>query len=179
MRKLSLALAVVCVVGSIVIQAQTAGAPKSGGQAAAAGTGKIAASWKCAPPNPMNAIPVGDEPGHAYTIDQGKCTATKGEIEGIKEVEGTATEFGEVKGSTVKGHGVFLESLANGDKIAINYDFTGTMVNNLPSGGSNKWTVASGTGKFKGIKGTGTCTGKGNPDGSANYECTGTYTLPK
>ena len=176
MRRFLLIAASLIVLASIALYAQTA--PKSAQTAAAAG-GKIASSWKCAPPNPSNAIPVGDEPGHAYMIDQSKCTATKGEIEGLKEVEGTSTEFGEVTGNTVKGHGIFTESLANGDKITVTYDFTGTMVNNMPSSGTDKWTVKNGTGKFKGMKGGGTCTGKWNPDGSANFECAGTYTLAK
>ena len=45
--------------------------------------------------------------------------------------------------------------------------------------GSNKWTVTGGTGQFKGMKGSGTCKGKGNPDGSADFTCTGAYTLAK
>jgi len=175
MRRLVLLTASLAVLAAIAIQAQT------GAKAAQAptGGGKIAATWKCAPPNPMNSIPVGDDPGHAYVIDQGKCTATKGEIEGVKETEGTATEFMEVKGNTGKGHGIFIESFPNGDKITYPYDFTATLVNNVPQGGSNKWTMASGTGKFKGIKGSGSCTGKPNPDGSATYDCTGTYTIAK
>jgi hypothetical protein len=175
MRRLLSISASLAVLASIAVYAQT-GAKTAQAPASAS---KLTASWKCPPPNPMNSIPVGDDPGHAYVVDQGKCTATKGEIEGVKEAEGTATEFMEVKGSTGKGHGVFIESLANGDKITYSYDFTATMANNMPQGGSNKWTITGGTGKFKGIKGSGTCTGKGNPDGSANYDCAGTYTMAK
>ena len=45
--------------------------------------------------------------------------------------------------------------------------------------GSNKWQATGGTGKFKGINGSGTCTGTGNADGSTTWTCTGTYSLPK
>jgi hypothetical protein len=43
-------------------------------------------TWKCAPPDPMNAIPVGDAAGHAFSIDQVKCTATKGSIGGAHSI---------------------------------------------------------------------------------------------
>jgi hypothetical protein len=43
----------------------------------------------------------------------------------------------------------------------------------------DKWQAVSGTGKFKGIKASGTCTGTGTPEGGSTLACTGTYTLPK
>jgi hypothetical protein len=44
--------------------------------------------------------------------------------------------------------------------------------------GTNKYQVTGGTGKMKGIKGSGTCTLKGNADSSVDYDCTGTHTMP-
>lgn len=140
---------------------------------------KVASSWKCAPPSPANALPVGDAPDHVYVLQQGKCTATKGEIAGIADKEGISTEFMDVHGNSAKGHGVFVETMGNGDKIYISYEATGTMANKVFQSGSNKWTVAGGTGKFASAKGSGSCTGKGNPDGSANFDCTGSVTLAK
>ena len=140
---------------------------------------KVASSWKCAPPNPVHALPVGDTPDHVYVLQQTKCTATKGEIAGIAEKEGISTEFTEATGNSGKGHGMFVETMANGDKVYISYEATGTMANKLFQSGSNKWTVAGATGKFAGAKGSGTCTGKGNPDGSATFDCTGSVTLAK
>jgi hypothetical protein len=142
-------------------------------------SGKTASSWKCSVPNPVNALPVGDEPNHMYAVEQVKCTATKGEIAGVKEKEGTGTEFAEVTGDTSKGHGVFVETLDNGDKAFVSYTFTGTSKNKMMVSGSNKWTFTGGTGMLKGVKGGGTCKAKGNPDGSANFDCSGTYTLAK
>ena len=43
----------------------------------------------------------------------------------------------------------------------------------------NKWKIVGGTSKLKGIKGQGTCTGKGAPEGGLTFDCTGEYTLPK
>ena len=112
-------------------------------------------------------------------IDQIKCTSTKGEVAGVKEKEGTGTEFAEITGDKSIGHGIFVETLANGDKITVAYQFTGTLKNGQMQSGSNKWQATNGPGKFKGIKYSGTCTAKGNADGSAAFTCNGTYTLPK
>ena len=148
-------------------------------QTAAPSSGKVASSWKCAQPSPVNALPVGDAPGHTFVLQQVKCTAIKGEVAGIVEKEGTGTEFMEATGNEGKGHGIFVETLANGDKLYVSYTFTGTMANNQFQSGSNKWTMTGGTGKFTGAKGSGSCKAKGNPDGSANFDCSGTYTLAK
>lgn len=141
--------------------------------------GKIASEWKCAKPAMMHALEVGDQPGHAYAIDQVKCTAVKGEMAGAKEKEGTGTEFADVNGDKSSGHGLFVETLASGDKAHITYQFTATTKNGQFQSGSNKWQISGGTGKLKGAKGSGSCTAKGNPDGSSNFTCNGTYTLSK
>ena len=142
-------------------------------------SGKTAASWKCGAPSPAHAIPVGDSPNHMYVVQQVKCTATKGEIAGVKEQEGTATEFADVVGDKVTGHGIFVETLANGDKVNVTYTFEGTSKDKAFQMGSNKWTFVSGTGMMKGAKGSGTCKAKGNADGTTDFECTGTHTLAK
>ena len=142
-------------------------------------SGKISTVWKCAAPNPVHALPVGDVPDHIYAVEQGKCAAVSGEIAGVKQKEGIPTEFLEGTATGAKGHGIFVETLSNGDKINYSYEFTGTSKNKVLDTGTNKFTVMSGTGQFKGMKGSGTCKAKGNPDGSAEYTCTGTYTLAK
>jgi hypothetical protein len=172
MRTTVLSLVSACLVFGTAIHVQSSGA-----QAPKSGTTNNA--WKCAAANPTNALPVGDAPDHLYVVQQTKCTATKGEVAGIKEVEGTATEFAEVKGNNSTGHGVFVESLANGDKLHVTYTFNGTSKDKVFQTGSNKWTVVGGTGMFAGAKGGGTCTAKGSPDGTVNFECKGTYTLAK
>jgi hypothetical protein len=165
MRRLLLILAATCV----AVPATLAQTPASG---------KIATTWKCAAPSPVNALPVGDAPDHMFVVEQIKCTAAKGEIAGVKQTEGTATEFVEVTGDRSKGHGVFVETLGN-DKAFYSYTLTGTSKDKMMVSGSNKWTLTGGTGMLKGVKGSGTCTAKGNPDGTTDFECTGTYTLAK
>jgi len=101
-----------CVLSGAIAQAQTP-------TAKVAKSGTTANSWKCSPASPSHAVPVGDAPNHAYVVQQMKCTVTKGEIAGQKEVEGTGTEFAEVNGDNVTGHGIFIESVANGDKLHV------------------------------------------------------------
>ena len=141
--------------------------------------GKVANGWACGKPAMGNSIEIGDQPNHSYAIDQIKCTSTKGEIAGVKEKEGTGTEFAEVTGNSSKGHGVFVETMANGDKINFTYQTTATIRDGKMQSGSDKWQATGGTGKFKGIKASGTCKGTGGADGSTNWTCTGTYSLPK
>lgn len=167
MRKFLWISALCVLVSAALIHAQTAGA------------GKVDSQWKCAAPTAMHALPVGDAPDHAYVVQQGTCTAAKGEIAGVKEKDGTSTEFMEATGNDGKGHGIFVETLTSGDKIMYSYTFTGVSANKVFQSGSNKWTITGGTGKLKGLTGSGTCKGKGNSDGSAVYDCVGTYTAAK
>ncbi len=161
MRRLLLAVGMVCLCASLALA-----------------QGKIANGWNCPKATDAHSIEIGDKPGHAYSIDQITCTATKGELAGVKEKEGTATEFEEVTGNSMKGHGVFVETMANGDKIDFVYQFTGTTKDGHIEAGSNKYQATNGAGKFKGIKASGTCKGTGKADGSVNWACTGTYAIP-
>jgi len=136
--------------------------------------GKIESQWICKAKIEQS-IDVGDQPGHAYGIAQ---IAVKGEIDGQKEKEGTAVEFDDVKEGTIHARGVFVETLPSGDKLFVGFREIKTVKGQMASA-SNTWTINNGTGKFKGAKGKGSCKGKGNPDGSATFDCTGEYTLAK
>jgi hypothetical protein len=141
--------------------------------------GKVDSQWNCGKPTAGNSIDVGDQPGHAYAISQFNCTATKGEVEGVKEKDGVGTEFDDVKGNASRFHGVFVETLANGDKLYISYTGRAKLEKGQVLSASNAWSTTNGTGKVKGAKGKGTCNGKGNPDGSSTFDCAGDYTLAK
>jgi len=144
---------------------------------AALAQGRISGTWSCPKPPAAttHSYAAGDKPNHNYNLVQFKCTASKGEIAGVKEKEGSGVEFSETTGNNAANHGVFTETMANGDHVT--YKYTGSAVSkngNLVSG-ANKFDL-SGTGKFKDLKGSGTCSGKGNKDGSSTWTCTGTYT---
>ena len=112
--------------------------------------GKVSNGWLCSKPYQMNSIDVGDQVGHAYAIEQIKCISTKGEYAGVREKEGTGTEFVEVTGNKSSGHGVFVETFANADKATFTYQFTGALADGKMHSGTNKWQATNGTGKFKG-----------------------------
>lgn len=162
MRKLSFVVSLVCLSTTVVL-----------------GQSKVSVSWTCAKPATAQSIEVGDKPDHAYSIAQFKCAATKGEISDVKDKEGTGTEFDEATGNSSSGHGIYVETMANGDKIHYSYQSKATTKNGQLQSASNKWEATDGTGKFKGIKASGTCAGTGKPDGSAAWTCTGTYALSK
>ena len=146
---------------------------------AALAQSKIESGWTCPKATTANSIDVGDQPHHSYMIAQFNCTSTKGEIDGVKEKEGTATEFAEVTGNRLKGHGIFVDTLANGDKITFSYQSMATLKDGQMQSGSNKWQATGGSGKFKGIKASGGCKVMAGADGSTNFDCSGTYTSPK
>jgi len=95
--------------------------------AGALAQGRVAVQWNCAQAAPVNSIDAGDQPNHVFSISQAKCSATKGEIAGVKQHEGVGTEFHEVTGTSDRFHGVYVETLANGDKITYTYKGTATV----------------------------------------------------
>jgi len=141
---------------------------------------KISSQWKCeAKSVDEHNIAVGDQEGHAYHVGQGKCPSEKGAMGDVKEQEGTYTEFGDVAGNTISNHGVFIVTLASGDKVFYSYHGTQTVKDGAIQSGTNTWTLTGGTGKMKGVKGSGGCKGQGNPDGSSTWNCDGTYSTAK
>jgi hypothetical protein len=141
---------------------------------------KIASQWKCdAKPTLEHSLDAGDQPGHAYSISQGKCTSEKGAMGDVKEQEGTWTQFNDVAGASVPNHGVFIVTLASGDKVHYNYRGASTMKDGKMESGTNTWSITGGTGKFQNVKGQGGCKGKGNPDGSSTWNCDGSYSVGK
>ena len=139
----------------------------------------VAVQWNCAQPAPVNSLDAGDQPNHVFSISQVKCSAVKGEIAGVKQQEGVGTEFHEITGASDQIHGVYVETLANGDKITYTYKGTATLKGKELASASNTWSATSGTGKFKGIKASGTCKAAGKPDGTTTFDCSGSYSIPK
>ena len=75
---------------------------------------KISGTLNCAKPDQFQKIDIGDKPGHAYAISQGKCTWSKPmEIEGTQTKSDLVTGFSEMNGATAKDHGVAVDTLAS------------------------------------------------------------------
>ena len=137
---------------------------------------KNSISGKCAKPDVYQSIPAGDQPGHVFTLAQGKCVP-KGETGGAMSKEGAFYEHGDAAGNRVRTWGVFVETYDSGDKIFYNYQTAGTTKDGVFQTGQNTYRITGGTGKMKGIKGSGTCKLTGAADGGLDYSCTGEYTL--
>lgn len=144
---------------------------------AAFGEGQIASTWQCPKSTVEHSLEVGDVPNHAFSIAQGSCTSSKGTIEGVREKTGADTEFRESQGTSLRWHGQFTVTMENSDKVYYSYEGSGSSDPAKPA--TNRWAISGGTGKFQGIKGAGTCTGKRSTDGSSTWDCTGGYALGK
>ena len=134
----------------------------------------VASHWSCGKPTERHSITVGDQANHAYAVQIGSCTVIGKTT--FQETGGTGWSLVNTIGDTSTSQGVFVSTTSSGDKI----HYATTQKYALKSGkidsGSVTWSIAGGTGKFAKTAGQGTCTAKGNPDGTVAYDCVGSYT---
>ena len=135
---------------------------------------KTTMSGKCSKANVQQSIPAGDQQGHVFTLAQGKCTVT-GDVAGAAGKEGAYSSHAEMTPTHLKEWGVYTVTFENGDKIYYNYQGVGTMKDGALQGETNKYQIAGGTGKMKGLKGSGGCKLTPTSDGGVDYSCTGDY----
>ena len=110
MLKLKIAL----VIAGLMLAAASAGAQT-----------KVTGTIQCAKPDPQNAIPVGDRPGHALVVMKAKCTWTKPmEVAGIQTKTGEDTVTADSNGAKSRDSGYHISTMANGDQFVVR--FTGT-----------------------------------------------------
>ncbi|MFQ5662724.1 MAG: hypothetical protein ACE5HL_02710 [Terriglobia bacterium] len=141
---------------------------------------RISGTARCGRPNTQATVEVGDRPNHSFMVSQAKCRWVKPwEIEGIQNKKGVATAHDEIRGNSSRTRGFYVDTMANGDKVHYRYEGTATLKKGVPQSGETEWRIIRGTGKFKGIKGQGTCRGKAGADGSMTWECAGAYRFPK
>jgi len=133
---------------------------------------KIDTKWHCTKPAAEHTFDVGDTPNHTYGIAQGTCTATGGNA---GEKSGAWTEFQNSWKEKMENHGHFNVTTKDGDIEYYTYQGSSADMKKL----SNEWKIESGTGKHKGIKGSGACSGMQNEDGSSDWTCTGTAMMGK
>jgi len=135
---------------------------------------KVDTKWHCSKATTEYKLDVGDVPDHLYWIGQGTCDATSSSGD-VKDKAGTFTEFHDAWKASFKFHGYFIATTDSGDKV--NYTYEGSGSADVTKPVANKWKIVGGTGKHKGIKGSGSCSGKVNADGSDDITCTGTYSM--
>ena len=141
---------------------------------------KSSGTLNCTKPDPMHMIEVGDKAGHAMMVDKSTCTWSKPmDVGGMQSKDGTSTEISEANGAKSTGNGVHWGTVEGGDKYFVRYTSraTSTKEGALETV-SGTWKYTGGTGKLKGLKGSGTYKGKGNADGSASFDVEGEWSLP-
>lgn len=137
---------------------------------------KMTMTGTCSKPDTQQSVPAGDKEGHMFSISQGKCTV-KGDIGGAKGKDGVWADHGDGTAAKAKVNGVFTETLDSGDKVYYSYSETTMMKDGVPQSATNSYQIAGGTGKMKGIKGSGTCKLTGTGDGGMNFTCSGVYMM--
>jgi len=143
---------------------------------AAMAQNKLDTKWHCPKPSTEYKLDVGDVPGHSYMIAQGTCNATASDSSFAVKTD-NVTEFREIWKASINSHGRANMTMDNGDKVYGTWE--GSASTDITKPVSLKIKILSGTGKYKSIKGSGTCSGKFNADGSFDETCTGTYSLGK
>ncbi|HKW31998.1 MAG TPA: hypothetical protein VJN92_03260 [Candidatus Acidoferrum sp.] len=147
--------------------------------ASASAQTKVSGTAQCGKPDPQQAIPVGDRPGHMLGIAQIKCTYTKPmEIGGDKSKDGVSTETSDISGNTSRPRGFHVVTMESGDKVFFTYQGTATTKDNALVDLKGNWGINGGSGKMKGIKGKGTFTCAPSGDG-LSCDVEGEYQLTK
>lgn len=140
---------------------------------------KFTMSGTCGKPDVQQSAPAADAPDHVMTLAQGKCVpVTAAEFGGSPSKEAAFAEHGEVTGTSGKVTGTYVDTLANGEKVYYRYHGTSVLKDGKLQSMQNTWEIVGSSPGLKGIKGQGTCSGKGTPDGGLGFDCTGEYTLP-
>jgi hypothetical protein len=138
---------------------------------------KITGRLTCAKPSVREA---GGEGAQMITFMKADCSwTTPFTIGGSKASRTFDASIGDVTGSTGRAHGYSTSVFDNGDTTFVRFE--GTLQLKKDGSGTDKgtWRYVRGTGKFKGISGSGTFKGEGAADGSSWADITGHYSLGK
>ena len=147
--------------------------------ASAAAQSKFVGKFSQGKPDPNYTVAVGDRPDHSISLGKVTCVWAPGaELAGValKDEQDTVTSDASGKMSRDKGYGV--GTLANGDKYYVSFQGTTTMEKNAPVSATCTWNFTGGTGKVKGLAGKGTCAGKFDATGAAEFDVQGEYSVP-
>ena len=66
-------------------------------------------------------------------------------------------------GNEASDHGYYVGTMSNGDKFTVKFAGTGHSKDGKPVSGEGNWSFVDGTGKLKGLKGSGTYKGHREP----------------
>jgi hypothetical protein len=132
--------------------------------------------WRCSSPSAIHTVAVGDEPNHNFTIIQGNCKSTASAPD-FPESECVYTEFQEMRSASVSVHGRMNVIMKNGDRVF--YSYEGSFPADISKPFSQRFILEGGTGQYKSVKGSGSCSGMVQPDGTGDMECVGRFSLAR
>jgi hypothetical protein len=135
---------------------------------------RVDTKWSCQKPSVFYTVAVGDAPNHTYTIFKVSCKSMVSDAS-FPEDNSDYTEFQEMQDGSVSVHGHMNVAMKNGDKVY--YSFEGSFSTDTTKPFSQRWKLESGTGRYKSIKGNGTCSGMVHADGTGDMECIGTFSI--
>ncbi len=139
----------------------------------------LSGTSKCGKPDNSQTVEVGDQPGHVLLIEKvSSCTwSVPIEMAGLKSTGFSYAESVDITATKFQARGYAVITMENGDKAYVRFQGPGNMTKEGgPAASEGTWSNTGGTGKLKGLKGSGTF--KTNPAaGEAQLE--GTYSLPE
>ena len=139
---------------------------------------KVSGKLSCGRPDLNSSAEVPDAAGHMVLLTKANCKwPTALEIGGAKTNTAVDVSVADVRGSSANGRGYNVTTMDNGDKVSVLYQ--GTVQMNKDGSGTFKgiWRWTRGTGKFKGIRGSGTYKGTQAADGTGLVDIEGDYTI--
>src|SRR5947207_12646269 len=128
--------------------------------AAAPAQTKFSGTQQCAKPDPEYAVPVGDRPDHMMSLVKDKCTWAQAEIGGVQLKDEDDTIVSDITSTRSRDHGMGVAVLASGDKAFVQFQGSGIVKHKKPVNGESTRISSRGTGKWMGLEGKGTYTGK-------------------
>jgi hypothetical protein len=138
---------------------------------------KISGKLTCAKPSVSQ---TGGDGSQMIMFQKSNCTwTTPFTIDGSKPGPTVDVAIGDITGSMVKNHGYSTTVMDNGDSTIVRYEGTTQMKKDGSGTLKGTWKYVRGTGKFRGISGSGTYKGEGAADRTAWADVSGHYSLAK
>lgn len=138
---------------------------------------KITGKLSCAKPS-VNEM--SGDGAHMIMFERANCTwPSPFTIDGSKPGRTVDAAIGDVTGSIGRSHGYSTSVYDNGDSTIVRYEGTSQIKKDRSATFKGTWKFVRGTGKFRGISGSGTYKGEGASDGSASGDISGHYSLAK
>lgn len=140
---------------------------------------KLSGTLTCTKADPSYKVEVGDRPGHAYVLEKNACTWTQpADLGGDKTKDGHSISVSEMTATHGMVHGTHVTNMASGDMTFVAFHDAFPIKHGKPGDSTGHWTYTGGTGKLKGLKGTGTYKATPNADGTITVAVEGEYELP-